>query len=152
MLTILQVFFVICCLVMILVVLMQRSEGDGVAGMLGGDSGGAIFGTKTVNVLARFTAGLGAFMLVLIIVLSKMSSSETSLMDDLDVAPVAPAKEMAEGSSTKGDTKVDEAINTTAKAAESVKTDELTKAVDTATKAATTVVAPAAEPDIDPAK
>ena len=87
----LQIFFGICCLVMILVVLMQRSEGDGVAGMLGGGQGEAIFGTKTVNILARFTAALGVLLLVLIVVLGKMGSSNKSLMDDMP-APAAPVQ------------------------------------------------------------
>lgn len=116
MLLALQIFFIICCVVMILVVLMQRSEGDGVAGMLGGGQGEAIFGTKTVNVLARFTAGLGVVMLILIIVLGKMSSSDKSLMDEAATAPVAT--EAATPATSAADTKAEEAKAVTAPSAE----------------------------------
>gem|GEM_PF-6944100 len=93
---------------------MQRSEGDGVAGMLGGGQGEAIFGTKTINVLARFTAILAVVMLVLIVVLGKMGSSDKSLMDDVPVSSTMP-----KATSKKIATK-------TAKPATNVKTPETT--------------------------
>jgi len=69
----LKIVYGLLCILMIGVVLIQRSEGDGVAGMLGGGGQAeAIFGTKTGNVLAKFTTALGIILFTLIIVLTKL--------------------------------------------------------------------------------
>lgn len=60
---ILLVIFVIAAIVMILVILMQDDQGEGVAGMFGGGATTPV-GSRSGNVLTRFTSILGAVFIV----------------------------------------------------------------------------------------
>lgn len=70
------VIHVIICILLILVVLMQSSKGDGLAGSaFGGGLGGAVFGGRgTANLLSRATAILATAFMVMCLVLAFMSS------------------------------------------------------------------------------
>lgn len=59
---ILLVLFVIVSLLMMLVVLIQDDQGEGIAGMFGG-AGTTPMGSRSGNVLTRFTSVLGALFL-----------------------------------------------------------------------------------------
>jgi preprotein translocase subunit SecG len=59
---ILLVVFVIVSLLMMLVVLIQDDQGEGIAGMFGG-AGTTPMGSRSGNVLTRFTSVLGALFL-----------------------------------------------------------------------------------------
>jgi preprotein translocase subunit SecG len=59
---ILLVLFVIVSLLMMLVVLIQDDQGEGIAGMFGG-AGTTPMGSRSGNVLTRFTSILGALFL-----------------------------------------------------------------------------------------
>jgi preprotein translocase subunit SecG len=59
---ILLVIFVIVSLLMMLVVLIQDDQGEGIAGMFGG-AGTTPMGSRSGNVLTRFTSILGALFL-----------------------------------------------------------------------------------------
>ena len=59
---ILLVLFVIVGLLMMLVVLLQDDQGEGIAGMFGG-AGTTPLGSRSGNVLTRFTSILGALFL-----------------------------------------------------------------------------------------
>ncbi len=59
---ILLVVFVIVSLLMMLVVLIQDDQGEGIAGMFGG-AGTTPMGSRSGNVLTRFTSILGALFL-----------------------------------------------------------------------------------------
>jgi preprotein translocase subunit SecG len=59
---ILLVLFVIVSLLMMLVVLIQDDQGEGIAGMFGG-AGTTPLGSRSGNVLTRFTSVLGALFL-----------------------------------------------------------------------------------------
>ncbi len=59
---ILLVLFVIVALLMMLVVLIQDDQGEGIAGMFGG-AGTTPMGSRSGNVLTRFTSILGALFL-----------------------------------------------------------------------------------------
>jgi preprotein translocase subunit SecG len=59
---ILLVLFVIISLLMMLVVLIQDDQGEGIAGMFGGASTTPL-GSRSGNVLTRFTSILGALFL-----------------------------------------------------------------------------------------
>jgi preprotein translocase subunit SecG len=60
---ILIVVFVIASLLFILIVLLQDEQGEGLGGIFGGGSTTA-FGSRSGNVLTKFTAILGAIFLV----------------------------------------------------------------------------------------
>jgi preprotein translocase subunit SecG len=59
---ILLVLFVIVSLILMLVVLIQDDQGEGIAGMFGG-GGTTPMGSRSGNVLTRFTSVLGALFL-----------------------------------------------------------------------------------------
>ena len=60
---ILIVIFVIASFLLILIVLMQDEQGEGLGGLFGGGSTTA-FGSRSGNVLTKFTSILGAIFLV----------------------------------------------------------------------------------------
>jgi preprotein translocase subunit SecG len=60
---VLIVILVISAILLVLVILVQDDQGEGVGGLFGGGSNTA-FGSRSGNVLTRFTAGLAAVFLV----------------------------------------------------------------------------------------
>jgi len=60
---ILLVIFAIAALLMILVIMLQDDQGEGIGGMFGGGSSTA-FGSRSGNILTRFTSILGAIFIV----------------------------------------------------------------------------------------
>ncbi|OQY33070.1 MAG: preprotein translocase subunit SecG [Spirochaetaceae bacterium 4572_59] len=61
--TLLIVLFVIVCALLILFVLLQDDQGEGLGGLFGGSSGSP-FGGATSNVLVRITSVLGTLFMV----------------------------------------------------------------------------------------
>ncbi|WP_028973161.1 preprotein translocase subunit SecG [Spirochaeta cellobiosiphila] len=61
--TLLLVVFVITALFLILIVMIQDDQGDGIGGIFGGGST-TPFGTNSGNVLTRLTSILGAVFLI----------------------------------------------------------------------------------------
>lgn len=100
--TVLLVIHTILVLFLIVMVLIQRSDADGMAGLGGGGGNQFLTGRSQANLLTRTTAILaGAFMvtsLVLAIMASRMT--ESSIVDAVPVeetaAPVAAEKKMEE--------------------------------------------------------
>lgn len=60
---ILLVIFVIAAIIMILIILLQDDQGEGLAGMFGGGATTPV-GSRSGNVLTRFTSILGAIFIV----------------------------------------------------------------------------------------
>lgn len=72
---ILWIVEVIVCLLLIGVILMQRSKGEGAVGLsFGGGMGEALFGAQMGNVLTRATVILGFIFLTNTLVLSILSA------------------------------------------------------------------------------
>ena len=90
---ILWVVEVMVCLLLIGVILMQRSKGEGAVGLsFGGGMGEALFGAQMGNVLTRATVILGFIFLANTLVLSILSARKEgrSLMEGVS-QPAAPA-------------------------------------------------------------
>jgi len=68
-------------LFMILLVLVQRGRGGGLAGALGGMGGSSAFGAKAGDVFTKVTAFTALFWIVLCIAATKMTPTEESLLD-----------------------------------------------------------------------
>jgi preprotein translocase subunit SecG len=60
---VLLVIFAIAALLMILVIMLQDDQGEGIGGLFGGGSSSA-FGSRSGNILTRFTSILGAIFIV----------------------------------------------------------------------------------------
>ncbi len=95
MLILLFVIHVVVALVLVGVVLLQKSEG-GALGMGGGGMSGFMTGRSTANLLTRTTAILAAvFMMtsILLVIMNSPSKAPRSLIDEGPVpsAPTMPA-------------------------------------------------------------
>ncbi len=92
----LTVIEVVVCLLLIGLVLIQRSKGEGISAAFGGGMGESLFGANVGNVVTRTTVVLGLIFLVNTILLTMIltanrGSNTGSVMDD---APArAPAAE-----------------------------------------------------------
>ncbi len=66
--TVALVLFLLCGVILVLLVLIQRGRGGGLAGAFGGPGGHSAFGTKTADVFIKVTAVLGAIFFILAVV------------------------------------------------------------------------------------
>lgn len=84
---------VLVCLLMVLVVLMQRPRNEGLGAAFGSGMTENIFGAQTTHVLAKFTTWLGgAFFLLtlaLAVVYSHLYSGNTKIGQELMSMPAA---------------------------------------------------------------
>lgn len=107
--SVLVAFHVLVCLLMVVVVLMQRPKNEGLGAAFGGGMTENIFGAQTTHVLQKFTVWLGivffALTLLLAILYAKSSTGETAIQKELmsQPAPVAPAPN-PEAAATPGTT------------------------------------------------
>jgi preprotein translocase subunit SecG len=74
---VLLVIMVISAVLLVLVVLVQDDQGEGIGGIFGGGSNTA-FGSRSGNVLTRFTAALAAVFLVCIFGLAWINRTPTA--------------------------------------------------------------------------
>ena len=85
-------FHVLICLLMVVVVLMQRPKNEGLGAAFGGGMTENIFGAQTTHVLQKFTVWLGivffALTLLLAIIYAKRGTGETSIQKELLSQPV----------------------------------------------------------------
>jgi preprotein translocase subunit SecG len=65
------VLFVICAVVLVLVVLIQKGRGGGLSGAFGGGMAGGILGSKTGDFLTWVTVVLVGMFLLLAVVMAK---------------------------------------------------------------------------------
>ena len=66
----LLVIFVIVCLLMTLIILMQRPKQEGLGAAFGGGVTDQVFGARTTNVLQRGTVYLGSMFFILSLLLA----------------------------------------------------------------------------------
>ncbi len=67
--------FMLLCLILSTVILIQESKSMGLGASFGGDSSDALFGTSTAQVLKKMTAVLATLFFVSCIALSMWTSS-----------------------------------------------------------------------------
>ena len=73
----LLVILIISAILLVLIVLIQDDQGEGIGGIFGGGSNSA-FGSRSGNVLTRFTAGLATVFLVCCFGLAWVNRTPTS--------------------------------------------------------------------------
>lgn len=87
---------VITCLLLMGVILLQKSKGGGLGTALGGGASDAIFGSRTGNVLTKITVTLAIVFLANTALIGVLYThrTETSIMDravgPVQAAPLAP--------------------------------------------------------------
>jgi preprotein translocase subunit SecG len=88
-------FHVLICLLMVVVVLMQRPKNEGLGAAFGGGMTENIFGAQTTHGLQKFTVWLGivffALTLLLAIIYAKRGAGETAIQQELLSQPVPAA-------------------------------------------------------------
>jgi preprotein translocase subunit SecG len=88
-------FHVLICLLMVVVVLMQRPKNEGLGAAFGGGMTENIFGAQTTHVLQKFTVWLGivffALTLLLAVLYAKRGTGETVIQKELLSQPVPAA-------------------------------------------------------------
>ena len=111
--SILVTFHVLVCLLMVVVVLMQRPKNEGLGAAFGGGMTENIFGAQTTHVLQKFTVWLGvvffAITLLLAIIYAKRGAGETAIQKELlggQTIPAAAAQAATAPSPTAGSTVV----------------------------------------------
>ena len=94
----LYVVEVVVCLLLALVVMLQKPKEGGLGGAIGGSMLETSLGADAGNVLIRTTAVLGAIFLLNTLVLAKLTCTggEKSVMAGAEAAPIqqAPAPEL----------------------------------------------------------
>ena len=92
---VLVAFHVLVCLLMVVVVLMQRPKNEGLGAAFGGGMTENIFGAQTTHVLQKFTVWLGivffALTLFLAILYAKRGTGETVIQKELLNQPIPAA-------------------------------------------------------------
>lgn len=71
----------VVALFLIVIILLQRGRGGGLAGALGGMGGQSAFGTKAGDMFTRITSGLALFWILLCIVALKYESHAEDRFD-----------------------------------------------------------------------
>lgn len=74
--------FLIVCVFLCLIVLIQESKSLGLGASFGGDAGESVFGTATADILKKITMYLGIAFLVGCILLSNWSEIASSTSKD----------------------------------------------------------------------
>lgn len=86
---------IIVCLLLVLVVLMQRPRSEGLGAAFGGSVTENIFGAQTTHVLAKFTTwlGIGFFVLTLLLAMAytRKDAGKSAIQRELMAAPVPVA-------------------------------------------------------------
>lgn len=79
------VLFVICCVSLVLIILIQKGRGGGLSGAFGGAMASGILGSKTGDFLTWVTIVLVGVFLLLAVVMAKFY--KPSAASDYDVPP-----------------------------------------------------------------
>ena len=101
----LLVVFVIVCLLMALLILMQRPKQEGLGAAFGGGVTDQVFGARTTNVLQRGTVYLGSMFFILSLTLAILIGKQTKQKSLLE-----PEKAVAEKSADKAEEKAAEVV------------------------------------------
>ena len=95
----LVILYVLVCLFLIMVVLLQQGKGADLAGAFGGGGSQTSFGPRgTTNIMHRMTTGAFVLFVVLCLTLTILSGKRrTSVMEDVPVAAPVEASETSDG-------------------------------------------------------
>lgn len=96
---IMNLILLLASLFLILLVLIQRGKGGGLAGAFGGAGGSSAFGSRAGDTFTRVTIYVAAVWILLIMFLIKMVQPTTPLRENpsIERAPVAPPAAPEEG-------------------------------------------------------
>jgi len=87
------VLFVICCVSLVLIILIQKGRGGGLSGAFGGAMASGILGSKTGDFLTWVTIALVGVFLTLAVVMGKFYKPTPA--SDYDVSPQTQQQPLA---------------------------------------------------------
>jgi len=94
----LYVIEVLACLLLALVVMLQKPKEGGLGGAIAGGMGEAVFGADASNVLIKVTIWLGAIFLANTLLLARLTSKvSNSVTDSISEAPVEQQPALPQG-------------------------------------------------------
>jgi preprotein translocase subunit SecG len=97
---ILMILLILTGIFLIVLILIQRGKGGGLAGAFGGMGGQSAFGTKAGDLFTRITIGLAAFWIILCIVSVRLMGTPTSVLSSTLGGAKTPATESSAPAST----------------------------------------------------
>jgi preprotein translocase subunit SecG len=108
----LVILYILVCLFLVMVVLLQQGKGADLAGAFGGGGSQTSFGPRgTTNIMHRMTTGAFVLFVVLCLTLTILSGKRrTSVMEDIPVAAPVETSESTEISEPALGGAVDESI------------------------------------------
>ena len=99
--------FIICCIALILIILIQKGRGGGLSGAFGGAMASGILGSKTGDFLTWVTIVLVGVFLTLAVVMAKFYKpavgkfgEEASARQEMPASPEQPSASTSMGQST----------------------------------------------------
>jgi preprotein translocase subunit SecG len=111
------ILYVLVCLFLVMVVLLQQGKGADLAGAFGGGGSQTSFGPRTTtNIMHRMTTGAFVLFVVLCLALAILSGKQrSSVMEnvaapEIATAPVEPAFEPADTAPAPGENVLEEAV------------------------------------------
>lgn len=96
-----KVAMFIVALFLIVLILLQRGRGGGLAGALGGMGGQSAFGTKAGDMFTKITSGLALFWILLCVVAVKYESQAENRFDAAAGSKATAGEESIESQPTK---------------------------------------------------
>ncbi len=93
---ILMILLILTGIFLIVLILIQRGKGGGLAGAFGGMGGQSAFGTKAGDMFTRITIGAAAFWIILCIVSVRLMGTSKEVLN------LGPGNPPAQQSSTPG--------------------------------------------------
>ncbi|NLS91795.1 MAG: preprotein translocase subunit SecG [Planctomycetaceae bacterium] len=102
--TLIMVSLLLTAVILILLVLVQRGKGGGLAGALGGMGGQSAFGTKAGDTFTRITIGLATFWILLcMIAVTTLGKAQSKInLPSSGFNATAPTGEEAGGTAPAG--------------------------------------------------
>ena len=88
--TVLNIFLFLASLWLVILVLIQRGKGGGLAGAFGGAGGGSAFGSRAGDMFTKVTIYSAAVWILLIMFLIKLTQDVTPLASNKRVAIQEP--------------------------------------------------------------
>ncbi|HLA85702.1 MAG TPA: preprotein translocase subunit SecG [Thermoguttaceae bacterium] len=98
-----KVLLIVTALFLILIILVQKGKGGGLAGAFGGMGGQSAFGTKAGDLFTKITIGVAAFWIVLCLMSVGFLKTESRLTGG-GTAPGASGQQSSSGTGQSSDT------------------------------------------------
>jgi preprotein translocase subunit SecG len=96
----LMILLILTGIFLIVLILIQRGKGGGLAGAFGGMGGQSAFGTKAGDLFTKITIGLAAFWIILCIVSVRLMGTSESVLNPTLGGAKTPLKESSAPAST----------------------------------------------------